>query len=101
MMLKQCISTVRPRESGDPGAKSFERSICRSGSPLSRGRTEDGYRHKQRDGLAGGISMLIRGAVLGLAIATAMSAMQSGVYAFDPATYPNLKGQWIGVRGTA
>jgi hypothetical protein len=30
-----------------------------------------------------------------------MSATQSSVFAFDPATYPNLKGQWFGVRGTA
>jgi len=45
--------------------------------------------------------MLNRSAVLGLAIAVAMGATQSGVFAFDPATYPNLKGQWFGVRGTA
>src|SRR5262249_10507530 len=49
----------------------------------------------------GGMSMLNRSAVLGLAIAAVMSATQSGVFAFDPATYPNLKGQWFGVRGTA
>jgi len=45
--------------------------------------------------------MLNRSAVLGLAIAVAMVATQSGGFAFDPAMYPNLKGQWFGVRGTA
>ena len=45
--------------------------------------------------------MLNRSTVLGLAIAVAMGAAPSGAFAFDPATYPNLKGQWFGVRGTA
>ena len=45
--------------------------------------------------------MLNRSAVLGLAIAAVMGAAPSGAFAFDPAMYPNLKGQWFGVRGTA
>src|SRR6266571_8299099 len=45
--------------------------------------------------------MLNRSAVLGLVIAAVMGATQGGAFAFDPATYPDLRGQWIGVRGTA
>ena len=43
--------------------------------------------------------MLKSSAMGAIAIAAVMGATQSGVFAFDPATYPDLKGQWFGVRG--
>src|SRR3954454_18635130 len=36
-----------------------------------------------------------------LVIAAMLCAAPSGAFAFDSAMYPNLKGQWFGVRGTA
>jgi hypothetical protein len=45
--------------------------------------------------------MLNWSAMGAIAIAAMLCAVPHGAFAFDPATYPNLKGQWIGVRGTA
>jgi hypothetical protein len=45
--------------------------------------------------------MLDRGAMGAMALAAMLCAAASGARAFDDAKYPNLKGQWIGVRGTA
>ena len=45
--------------------------------------------------------MLERGAMGAMALAAMLCAAASGARAFDDAKYPNLKGQWIGVRGTA
>jgi hypothetical protein len=45
--------------------------------------------------------MLDRGAIWTAALAALLCAAASGVRAFDDAKYPNLRGQWIGVRGTA
>jgi hypothetical protein len=45
--------------------------------------------------------MLERGAMGAMALAAILCAAASGARAFDDAKYPNLKGQWIGVRGTA
>jgi len=45
--------------------------------------------------------MLDRGAIWAAALAAMLCAAAGGARAFDDATYPNLKGQWIGVRGTA
>jgi hypothetical protein len=44
--------------------------------------------------------MLDRGAIGAMALA-AMLCAASGAWAFDDAKYPDLHGQWIGVRGTA
>jgi hypothetical protein len=45
--------------------------------------------------------MLDRGAMGAMALAAMLCAAASGARAFDDAKYPDLKGQWIGVRGTA
>ena len=45
--------------------------------------------------------MLERGAMGAMALAAMLCAAASGAWAFDDAKYPDLKGQWIGVRGTA
>ena len=45
--------------------------------------------------------MLYRGAMGAMALAAMLCAAASGARAFDDAKYPDLKGQWIGVRGTA
>jgi hypothetical protein len=45
--------------------------------------------------------MLERGAMGAMALAAILCAAASGARAFDDAKYPDLKGQWIGVRGTA
>jgi hypothetical protein len=45
--------------------------------------------------------MLDRGAIGALALAAMLCASASGACAFDDAQYPDLHGQWIGVRGTA
>jgi hypothetical protein len=45
--------------------------------------------------------MLDRGAIWAAALAAMLCVAAGGARAFDDATYPNLKGQWIGVRGTA
>jgi hypothetical protein len=45
--------------------------------------------------------MLIRGATGAMAVATILCAASCGAVAFDDAKYPDLRGQWIGVRGTA
>ena len=42
--------------------------------------------------------MLGRGAIGAMAVAAAMAWMAGAAFAFDDAQYPNLKGQWIGVR---
>jgi hypothetical protein len=44
--------------------------------------------------------MLYRGA-MGMGLAAMLWAASSGAWAFDDAMYPDLRGQWIGVRGTA
>ena len=36
-----------------------------------------------------------------MALAAMLCAASGGARAFDDAKYPDLKGQWIGVRGTA
>src|SRR5215468_6266966 len=41
------------------------------------------------------------GAIRAIVIAAVLCAAPYRAFAFDPASYPNLKGQWIGVRGTA
>jgi hypothetical protein len=45
--------------------------------------------------------MLERGAMGAMALAAMLCAAASGARAFDDAKYPDLRGQWIGVRGTA
>jgi hypothetical protein len=45
--------------------------------------------------------MLDRGTMGALALAAMLCAAASGARAFDDAQYPDLHGQWIGVRGTA
>jgi hypothetical protein len=45
--------------------------------------------------------MLDRGAMGALALAAMLCAAASGARAFDDTKYPDLHGQWIGVRGTA
>jgi len=45
--------------------------------------------------------MLDRGTMGALALAAMLCAAASGARAFDDAKYPDLHGQWIGVRGTA
>src|SRR5436309_11597152 len=45
--------------------------------------------------------MLDRSAIGAIVIAALLCAAPYGAFAFDPATYPDLKGQWFGVRGTA
>ena len=45
--------------------------------------------------------MLDRGTMGALALAAMLCAAASGARAFDDAAYPDLRGQWIGVRGTA
>ena len=42
--------------------------------------------------------MLYRGAMGAVALATMLCALPCGAWAFDDALYPNLKGQWIGIR---
>src|SRR5499425_1060246 len=43
----------------------------------------------------------MRNAIHAVVIAVMLCAAPHRAFAFDPNTYPNLKGQWIGVRGTA
>jgi hypothetical protein len=45
--------------------------------------------------------MLDRGAMCAMALAAMLCTAASGARAFDDAKYPDLRGQWIGVRGTA
>src|ERR1700682_6844834 len=45
--------------------------------------------------------MLDRGAMGAMALAAMLCASLNGARAFEDAKYPDLKGQWIGVRGTA
>ena len=45
--------------------------------------------------------MLYRGAMGAMALAAMLCAAASGARAFDDAKYPNLKGQWIGIRTPA
>jgi hypothetical protein len=45
--------------------------------------------------------MFDRGAICAMALAAMLCAAASGARAFDDAAYPDLRGQWIGVRGTA
>src|ERR1700688_1057481 len=49
----------------------------------------------------GRTAMLDRGAICAMALAAMLCAAASGARAFDDAAYPDLRGQWIGVRGTA
>jgi hypothetical protein len=42
--------------------------------------------------------MPYRGAMGAMALAAVLCALPSGAWAFDDAMYPNLKGQWIGIR---
>jgi hypothetical protein len=46
----------------------------------------------------GRTEMLYRGAIGAVVLATILCAASSGAFAFDDAKYPDLKGQWIGVR---
>ena len=45
--------------------------------------------------------MLYRGAMGAMALAAMLCAVPYGAWAFDDAKYPDLGGQWIGVRGAA
>jgi hypothetical protein len=42
--------------------------------------------------------MLLRGAIGSAVLAAVLALAMPGAFAFDDAQYPNLKGQWIGVR---
>ena len=45
--------------------------------------------------------MLYRGTMGAMAIAGMLGVATCEAWAFDDAKYPDLKGQWIGVRGNA
>jgi hypothetical protein len=49
----------------------------------------------------GGTVMLYRGTMGAVALAAMLCGTLGSARAFDDAKYPDLKGQWIGVRGTA